>query len=294
MGFADDWGNVYNKSVQSFSGRKKVAVRELDQVRDGTSALMESLAALDENDPTEGRQDEKAKRLKAFAAEQKKLAKVATKYGAALDAAIKKTDKDIWPEAYRELKVMQKKLDAITAKVESRLVTCSKEYVAEQRKLGEKITKTTEKERAKGATDDEVNKATAFLKQQRMMIGWTKLTKAALAKAIATAQAIKADPTAQTYNTEMWSGGRDLTQQMVNLIKLVQDPKCPKEVVKLMDGLPAHRNHLAEFGDGAKRKIDVNASKNQVETLNKEFSQLVKTMVPYFDKMSKYLTKHKI
>jgi hypothetical protein len=294
MGFADDWGNVYNKSILEFTGRKKVAVRELDGVRDGATDLVKSLATLDANDPTQGSPQEKPKRLKAFAAEQKNLTKAAAKYGAILDVAIKKTDKNIWPDAYRELKVMRKKLDAITSKVESRLVICSKEYIAEQKKIGEKIAKTTEKERAKGATDDEVGEATNFLKQQRMMIGWTKLTKAALAKAVATAQAIKADPTAQTYNTEMWSGGRDMTQQMVNLIKLVQDPKCPKEVVKLMDGLPPHRNHLAEFGDGAKRKIDVNTPKNQVEALNKEFSQLVKAMVPYFDKMSKYLTKHKI
>ena len=70
MGFADDWGTVYNKSILAFTGRKKVGVRELEDVVKGTSPLVKSLIVLDQNDPSIGEKAEHAKKLKAFVAER--------------------------------------------------------------------------------------------------------------------------------------------------------------------------------------------------------------------------------
>jgi hypothetical protein len=294
MGFADDWGKVYNKSILAFTGRKKVAVRELEDVVKGTSPLVKSLVVLDQNDPSTGSEKEKSAKHKAFVAEQKNFVKAAEKYGAILDGALKKTDKDMWPEAHQELKVLRKELDALTSKVDARATATSKEYTQAQQKVGAAITKTTEKLRAKGLDDMEIREETNYLKQQRMLVSWPKLTKAAITRAVSAVQKVKADSSAATYNAAMLDGGRDLSQQFVNLIKLVQDKKCPQEVKDLMDGLPGFRPTLTEFGDGAKRQIDGAATKNQVTAQIKEFADLTKAMVPYYDKMEKYLKKHKL
>jgi len=294
MGFTDDWGTVYNKSILAFTGRKKVAVRELEDVVKGTSPLVKSLIVLDENDPSVGDKAEQAKKLKAFITEQKNLAKAATKYGATLDEALKKTDKDIHPEANRELKVLRKQLDLITSKVDSRIASSSKDYAKAQAKAGAAIEKETAKLRAKGVDDMQIRVETNYLKQQRMLVEWPKMTKAALARAVATVQKIKADPTPTVYNKEMLAGGRDLTQQMVNLIKLVTDPKCPAALSQLMNGLAGYRAPLTEFGDGDKRQISTTATKSEVTSQIKDFADITKAMVPYYDKMVKYLAKNKL
>ena len=294
MGFAEDWGTVYNKSILAFTGRKKVAVRELEDVVKGTSPLVKSLIVLDQNDPSVGEKAEQAKKLKAFVTEQKNLAKAAAKYGATLDEALKKTDKDIHPEANRELKVLRKQLDLITSKVESKIASSSKEYAKAQEKAGAAIEKETAKLRAKGVGDMQIRVETNYLKQQRMLVEWPKMTKAALARAAATVQKIKADPTPTVYNAEMRAGGRDMTQQMVNLIKLVTDPKCPAALTQLMNGLAGYRAALTEFGDGDKRQISTTATKGEIVSQIKDFADITKAMVPYYDKMVKYLAKNKL
>ena len=200
----------------------------------------------------------------------------------------------MWPDAYRELKVMRKQLDLITRKVDNRISISSKEYAKAQDKIGAAIDKETNKLRDQGLDDMQVREETNFLKQQRMMVGWDKMTKAAIAKAVAAVQKIKADSTPACYNDVMRDGGRDLSQQFVNLIKLVQDRKCPQEIKDLMDGLPGFRPTLTEFGDGAKRQIAGTATKQEVIAQIKEFSELTKAMRTYFTKMEKYLKKHKL
>lgn len=294
MGFADDWGSVYNKGILAFTGRKKVAVHELEEVVKGTSALVTSLAALDRTDPAEGRPEEAAAKHKAFIAEQKKLAKAADKYAAVLDGAIAATDKILHAEAYRELKVLRKQLDLVVAKVESKAVSASKEYGKAQTKLSAEIQKTENKLRGEGLDDNQVNAEINYLRQQRLLVGWPALTKAALAKAAAAVPKIKADPTPATYKREMAAGGRDISQQMSNLIKLISDPKCPDSLSEQMAGLADHGANLAAFGNGDKREVAGNATAPEVLARIKEFAELTKALVPYYDRMVKYLSKHKL
>ncbi len=294
MSFADEWGKVYNKSILAFTGRNKVAVRELEDVVKKTSELVTSLTTMDQTDPSEGSMTERATRYKAFTAEQKTLKKATDKYAGVLDKAIKATDKDLHSEAYRELKVLRKHLDLVVAKVESRAVTCSKEYAKAQEKLSAAIDKAQQKLREQGADDEQVNAETDYLKQQRLLTGWPAMTKAALAKAVAAVQKIKADPSPDTYNVEMAAGARDMTQQMSNVIKLVTDAKCPASLVREMAGLSNHRTALADFGNGAKRQVVGTATQNEILAQLAEFSGLTKNMLPYYDKMVKYLSKHKL
>jgi hypothetical protein len=294
MGFADDWGAVYNKSILAFTGRNKVAVRELEDVVKGTGPLATALAGLDQNDPEQGKIAERPARYKAFVAEQKPMKKAGEKYAAVLDKAIKATDKDIHPEAYRELKVLRKHLDFVASKVETKAVKCSKEYDKAQTKLSEAIEKAQTKLREEGLDDAEINIETDFLKQQRALLGWPAITKTALAKAVVAVQKVKADPTPDTYKTAMDQGGRDMTQQMSNLVKLITDTKCPASLKRQVAEVSAYRQTLADFGNGAKRQVANDASREQVLAQVQEFSQLCKAMMPIYEKMVKYLSKHKL
>jgi hypothetical protein len=290
---ADSWGKVFNKSILAFTGRNKVAVRELEDVVKGTLGITKSMAALDQTNPAEGKLDEQNRRLKDFVAEQKTLIKEAAKYAAVLDKAIKATDKDIHPVAYRELKVLRAHLDWVLASVESKAATYSKAYTKAIEKTTEAIDKLESKMRREGAGDDEVKIGTNFLKQQKLLASFPTVGKAAFAKAATAVQAIKADPTPATYNASMLSGGRDLSQQMGNVIKLIAEDQCPQKLVAEMRGLSNYRALLAEYGDGAKRSIDLNATKEEILLRLKEFSGMVKDLLPYYEKMVKYLAKHK-
>jgi hypothetical protein len=286
MSFADDWGKVYDKSIQAFTGRNNVPVPELKVVVRGTGDLVKSLVALDAINPDEDHE--------AFVAGQKPLKKAADQYAEVLDTAIAATNKNDHPNAYREVKVLRKHLDLIVAKVASRAVTSSKKYDEKQTKITEKLEEKRKELIEQGKTDEEINKETDWLKQQRAIIGWPEMTKTALAKALAAVQKIKADPTPATYNTEMFAGGRDLSQQMSNVIRLMMDPKCPTKLTHAVMGLNLHEETLAEFGNGEKARISLEATPDQVTAQVREFSALVKEMVSYYDKLVAYLKKHKL
>lgn len=294
MSFADAWGKVYNKSILAFTGRNKVAVRELEDVVKGSTPMVASLAALDKTDPGSGKRDEQSARLKAFVTEMKTLSKAAAKYADIVDKAIKATDKDIHPEAYREAKVIRKHIDWVLASVENSQMTYSKEYQKVLDKTTAAIDKTEKQVRKEGGSDEDVKVATNFLKQQKMMAAFPTLGKAAFAKAATAVQKIKADPTPATYKREMDAGGRDVTQQMGNAVKLVQDPKCPRDLVALLNGLPKYRPLMDEFGNGAKREVDPQATKNDVLAQLKEYSTLLKDLLPYYEKLAKYMKEKKL
>jgi hypothetical protein len=189
---------------------------------------------------------------------------------------------------------LRKHLDLVVAKVQNRIVNYSKEYVKAQEKAKAKVDEATQKLRDKGVDEEQIKVETNYLKQQKLLIGWASMTKVALSKAFAAVQKIKADPSVATYGAEMNAGGRDVSQQFNNILKLVADSKCPKELVKEMAGLSGHRETLTAFGTGAKRTVPPTATQDEILTQVKEFSQLIKALMPYYDKMAKYLSEHKL
>src|SRR5258708_35772868 len=102
--FVTEWGKTFDKSILSFTGRNKVAVHELEPVGKGTAGLVGSLDRIDKLDPVPLTGDKYAKERKETLANLKKeIASTfdheCSKYKTFLQAAIKKTDKDIWPQA---------------------------------------------------------------------------------------------------------------------------------------------------------------------------------------------------
>jgi hypothetical protein len=294
MSFADNWGTVYNRSIQPFTRPIRGLIPAVEEVVKGTLPLVSSLAALDQTDPQNAPDDEKADRYKAFVAGQKPLEKAAARYGGLLDQAIRATDKDVHADVYRQLKVLRKHLDVVVAQVGAHAVRHSKEYTKATNKIMAEINQTREGLRDQGFDDNEIDAELNYLRQKFAAANWPAATKKTLALAAVAVQKIKSNPTPQTYNDEMDHGGRDLTQQMSNTIKLIQDAKCPERLKRELRGLSDYRDVLAQFGNGAKRHVPEDAPNEDVLALVREFSDLIKDMIPYYDKMVKYLAKHKL
>jgi hypothetical protein len=204
MSFANEWGKVYNKSILPFTGRNKVAVRELEDVVKGTTAMVGSLVAIDKADPEKvkdaGEQKKTlAARVKEFTGVFKKEKQ---KYAGYLDKAIAKTDKTMWPDAHRELKVLRAHLEWVESAIENAVVLRSKETQAMNEKAADAIKKKEEeirKQAAKdgktdGESDEAVKQGTQFLKFAKLLVSFPTAAKTGAARALKAIKAIKADP----------------------------------------------------------------------------------------------------
>jgi hypothetical protein len=301
MKYAEEWRNVWNASIQAFTGRNKVTGREIEAVTSpGPRRLADSLKALDETDPEWARNEEKAAAHKKFHEEQRTFIDEANDYKTVLNDAIRATPKNTYPNAYRELKVLLRQLDLMVAKVHNKVVQYSEAYKKAQEKATAKLNKATQKLRSENADDTRLKAETNFLKQKKLLVGWGFLTKQGLAKAAVAVQKIKAAPAtpptaaAETYNFEMDHAGREISQQFGNVLKLIRDTKCPQGLVREMAGLDALETDLKAFGNGAKRKVPLTAQKVAVLAQLKDFSKLVKNLTPYYNKMTTYLATHKV
>jgi hypothetical protein len=293
--FANDWGKVYNKSIISFTGRNKVAVRELEPVVKGTAALVSCLVRLDNGDPSEidrfSKPKERAKSLAAYLKEIKgKFKPEVSKYRKLLEDAIAKTDKDLWPQPHKDLKAMLAQLNWVESAVESHAANMAKETIAATENIRKQIAEKEDALRKEGKTDQEVNAATNFLKQFKQLATFPAVSKTVTAKAAAALKIIKADPTGDVYNVNMEKGGRNYTQQVINLMKLYDEPDCPPDLKRILTGLSAYRAPLSEYGGGDKRSIDKAASKPFILGLLREYSDLVKVTLPYVENVARWVT----
>lgn len=286
MAFKHDWETVYNKSIISFTGRNKVGGtperNALEDVVKETVGLVASMGRLDDSNP--GTSDDPATAVKVFGKELTgTFAKERAKYDKFLDVAIKLIDKAQWPQPYRELKVLKTQLNLIASKAEGALESYSKETTKAKEKADSALDKKREELRKKGMGDNQINDETYLLKAKKLLLIFNTATKTAFAKAAAAVQQIKADPTPTTYNAVMSSGGRDLSQQFLNLIKIVNDPKAKDwPLVKNMPDLSPFEDDLKAFGNGDKRTVANDASKQDVLTLTGEFSKMMKGLIPIY------------
>ena len=286
MAFKQDWETAYNKSIVSFTGRNKVGGTTersaLEDVVKETTGLVGSMGKLDESNPGTSRDPQAA--VKVFGKELTgTFAKEKAKYDKFLDVAIKLIDKATWPQPYRDLKVLKTQLGLIAAKAEGAYESYSKETTKAKEKADTAIDKKKEELRKKGMDDNSINDETYLLKAKKLLLIFIPATKTAFAKAAAAVQQIKANPTPATYNTMMNAGGRDLSQQFLNLIKIVNDPNAKDwSLVKNMPDLSPFRGDLAAFGNGDKRTVANDASSQDVLNLTKEFSQMMKGLIPVY------------
>lgn len=286
MSYAERWGEIHNTAILAFTGRNKVGVHELEEVVRETGPLLTSLTKLDACDPSLKHDDEKAQAAKDFAAELKKgYARASGAYHAVLDAAIAATDKDLHPEAYRQLKVLKTSLDHLTATIESRARQYSKDVQKALEKANRKLVEGTEKAREEGQTDDQVRDTVYLLKAKKALLMYPNAGKAAIAKAAVAIQKIKAKPDKETYNKFMDSAGRDLSQQLNNILKIAADPnagedKITRRLIEETRDLARWRARLAEFGNGDKRTVGDDESAQDILRLLKEFSEMLKAVTP--------------
>lgn len=294
MAYANDWGTVYNKNIIPFTGRNKVAVRELEDVVKGTSAMVKSLVALDKTDPTKFQKDDEHKKaVKAFGDELKVYQKEAAKYAAIVDKALKATDKDIHPDAFRAVKLLKAELATLGARLEHQYT--SHKVRSEERKLDEKLNDKQDKLRDKGLTDNEIIDKVYVVKVQKMLLTFGTNAKSALAKAALGIQKIKAAPTVQNYNTFLDPAGRALSQMAVNVVKMKEDEAAQKlKLVKQLPDVSPYRALLAKYGSndaGNKRTLPPDASAQEIQACLKEFAGLVKAMAAAFDQVNKIKVK---
>lgn len=294
MPYANDWATVHNKNILPFTGRNKVAVRELEDVVKGTTAMAKSLAELDKTDPAKfPKEAEHKKAVKDFGDELKVFQKEAAKYGAIVDKALKATDKDLHPEAYRAVKLLKTELDTLGARLLHQYT--SHKVRSEERKLDDKLNEKTEKLRDKGLTDNEVIDEVYVIKAQKMLLTFATNAKSALAKASLGIQKIKAEPTVDNYNAFLDPAGRALSQMAVNVIKMKEDEAAQKlKLVKQLPDVGPYRALLAKYGSnetGNKRRLPPEADLQEIQACVKEFSGLVKAMAVAFDQVTKIKVK---
>lgn len=100
--------------------------------------------------------------------------------------------------------------------------------------------------------------------------------KAEVAKALAAAQRVKADPTPDTYNAEMYKAGRNVTQIIGNI------PKLTAKGYALPPSIPANYAQLGQplvpFGNGNLASVPKTATAATILANIKTFNQAIKAV----------------
>jgi hypothetical protein len=113
---------------------------------------------------------------------------------------------------------------------------------------------------------------------ETMAASFTVTLRAALARALAAAQRLKAKPTKETYNNEFPKAARDITQQIGNVKKLAEKgfaPPGPKDPSALF-------NSLKPFADGDLSNID-EMPPDQVMAIVTRFNKAVKAVADAYN-----------
>jgi hypothetical protein len=104
--------------------------------------------------------------------------------------------------------------------------------------------------------------------------------KSSVAKGAACIQKIKASPDLDTYNKQMDDCARDISQNLVNISKLKQNPKFKSSSLakKLPDPAGLARE-IVPYANGNMRKLPANATAEDVEKALATFTNLYKRIV---------------
>jgi hypothetical protein len=300
--FAKSWGDIYNKANVVFSKDINTA-NKADRSQGGALKLMledanrplglvAALDVLDKQDLFAGNAKAEAElpaKIKAFKTALDKVETEKKKYLKVLDDAIKLKPtikdknglmlpsplKDVYPDTYRQLKIMQAEVEAIFQRA-SNLLTDALNHAkvakiqAEKNKAMDKAPKGEEGNAAVKAISNEAVLKTALLK-------FGPSFKSAMAKGAGVIQKIKASPDVATYNTEMNNGGRDISQNLLNLVKLKADAKFKgTALAKKLPDPGQMAKDIIPFANGDKRNLPSTATEKDVKQALAEFTALYK------------------
>jgi hypothetical protein len=312
--FTKDWGDTYNKATAAFSkdlkalkASNKVMAEFMDEQLEPVQrplGLLGALAAVDKVDLAKGSPKEIAAlpgNIKLFKAaltkldtERKKLVKEMERLQKLTPSVKDKNNlmaptplKTLMPDTYRQLKLMQTELEAIFARAVNLLAGAenaakSDKINDEKNKAKDKVTGMSEADEAKRAAIT----ADAAMKQFQLAFGTS--FKSSMAKGAAVIQRIKANPTLAVYNKEMNDGGRDISQNLVNLAKLKADAKFKSSPLakKLPDPGQMARD-IVPFANGDKRNLAPTATPENIKQALAEFTAIYKRIaLAYADVLS--------
>ena len=307
--FTKEWGDVFNKAEAIFSrdiaATKKtnrpigeLLSEELEPIRKPTPWLS-ALIAIDKISLNAGNDREIAalpaniKLYKVALAQASDVAKTLDKVLAAsqkLQPTMKDKNglmvptpiKTFLPDSYRQLKLVQTEMNAIVARAENGLKGALNQ--AEMAKIDE----AKEKAKAKAADDEGRKAATEEANMKKLVLQLSASFKSSMAKGAAVIQRIKASPDVATYNTEMNAGGRDISQNLVNIDKLKKNSATKDNaMVKKLPAPGRLATDITPFANGAKRSLSPPAGPVEVKEHLVEFTKLYKDIAKeYADLLS--------
>lgn len=312
--YTTEWINTYNKANVTFAkdcnsgynGDKAVGklLKQLLEDANNSAALSGCLQAIDKIDIGGGSPKQQAARpanIKLYKVAMAKLESAATKQSKEFDQAqlLKLTIKDkngynlptpiktVFPDTYRQLKIMHTEMKAIVARAANELDSAVKSDALAKISAD----KNKAKDKVKGDDDVAKDKVTQISQDAGMKIFMLKFApsfKSSMAKGAVVIQKIKASPDLKTYNLEMNNGGRDISQNLVNVAKLKADAKFKDTA--MAKALPAPGTTVAAitpFANGAKRTLPITATPADVKEALAEFTELYKKIaVLYKDVLS--------
>lgn len=309
--FNSDWEKVYNKATIVFAKDINATKKTdknlglfLDEMLDDVQRpldVVSAMVAIDKIDLAGGSPKEIAAlpgNVKLFRAAMDKFETARTKYVKALDEALKlqpsmkdknglivpKPIKDGFPDTYRQLKILKTEIEAIFARAGNELAG------GENKEKSEKISAEKNKAQAKikGSSEEDNLKIKAIQEEAAMkqfLIAFGTSFKSSMAKGAAVIQRIKASPDVATYNKEMNNGGRDISQNLVNIAKLKANPKFESSpLAKKLPDPAALAKEIVPFANGDQRSLDSTATAEDVKKHLAEFTQLYKRIaITYAD-----------
>ncbi len=305
--YVKEWGNVFNAAAVVFtkdvSGLTKTDKdggsglrRTLEPVQ-SPLAVIKALDALDKISLDQSSKDQiKAlpANMKLYKAALADLGTAKTKFIADIDEALNMNItvspngirtptpmKTVAPDSYRQVKLLRAEVDAIYARAANALNAAAvqgaknkqfEELEKARRKLADKGQENiTAKDEAKMAAMDE-NAA-----MKNFLLEFSAAFKSGMAKGAAVIQRIKASPTLAIYNKEMNNGGRDISQQLVNITKLKANPKfASSSLAKKLPDPGDLGPAITPFANGARRHLPDNATPAEIKKALEDFTAVYK------------------
>lgn len=300
---ATDWGKTFNPAAVAFSkdinGLMKTdpgASRVLKQVLQGAQSpmgILGALATMDKIDLGSGNDKQRAAlpaNGKLFKAAFATLTTEKTKYVKEVDEALNTkitlkdkngynlptAMKDAFPDTYRNLKVLRAEAEAMHARAANML--SGAENAFKNIKIDD--AKNAAKSKVEGdspAAQAKVDAITEEAAMKKYILAFATSFKSSMAKGATAIQKIKASPTVAVYNQEMANGGRDISQNLVNIGKLKTNPQFAKSsLAKKLPDPGALAAQITPFGNGNLRALAPTTSPQDVKRALDQFSDLHK------------------
>ncbi len=226
-----------------------------------------------EKDNMELRNEKFGKNLKLFKTDSAKMI-------AALKKMLAATSKNTEPELYRNLKIVITGTAAFVARMEQHAKTWANN--AKDTKSWDKVQEVKDPTERKAASEQRAVEIS--LRDMKVSLN------ASLKKALAAVQQVKADPTVDTYNTQIDKGGRDLYMSLVAIQKIKGNPELASTFKAKKIPLPGTLlNEIKQYGEsaGSYRTLPDNSTPVQVKAQIKDFNGLVKRIAAHFANLIK-------